>query len=110
MNPAVGPVISQIDTFAFSIILMVCSALISALLTMICFWLKGLRHRMDKHENSLYRLKENLPIEYVRRDDWVRWSLKIEKKIEGVENKIDKKTDDLSKLIQKFFKGGIKES
>jgi len=99
-----SPLIEQFDAFAFSLILVVCSSLISALLTMICFWLKGLRHRMEKQENSLGRLKETLPIEYLRREDWACWSIKIEKSIHDIDKKIDTKFDGLSTLIQKSLK------
>lgn len=70
------------------------TCLISTLFTAIGFWLKSLCRRMEKQEDSFHQLEKILPVDYVRRDDFVRWSVKIDKKI-----------DDLFKLIQRSFKG-----
>lgn len=80
------------------ILLIVISALLSALLTLVISWLISLHRRQEKQEDNLSTLQQNLPIEYVRREDFVRWSVKI-----------DKKLDDVFKLLRDRVRKGISD-
>lgn len=77
------------------------TGILTSLLTAIGFWLKSLYRRMEKQEDAHNRLERNLPVEYVRREDFVHWTIKVDKKLNDFDKKLDDKTDDLSKLIQK---------
>lgn len=64
------------------------SGLLSALLTMIFMYLRGTRAKLEEQCAALSDLEKTLPLDYVRREDFVRWTIKV-----------DKKLDDLNKTI-----------
>jgi hypothetical protein len=70
------------------------SALISALLTMVFIYIRSARRDVEKQRQDLHNLKETLPLDYVRREDFTRWSIKI-----------DKKMDDLFVLVRNVKRG-----
>jgi hypothetical protein len=52
-------------------------------------------NRVDAVAKELTELKINLPLEYVRRDDWIRFSSTID-------GKIDRMRDEMREEIQKL--------
>ena len=66
------------------VLLIVLSALLSSLLTIVIIWLSSLHKRQEKHGDSLSELKEKMPVEYVRREDWIISFGKIEQKIDAI--------------------------
>lgn len=55
--------------------------------------------RIDKLETSFNDLKSDLPLIYVLREDFVRTLNNVEKRIEGMDGKLDR-------LLEKTAKGG----
>lgn len=73
---------------AIVVIACILSSILSALLTMIFIYIKGTRRDVDTQRKKLSDLKETLPLDYVRREDFVRWSISIDKKIDDLFNLI----------------------
>ena len=46
--------------------------------------------KADDNEKSILKLRAELPIEYVRRDDWIRNQTVIEAKLDALATKLDK--------------------
>ena len=104
---AVGEILSSRLIMIFVTVFV--TGLLTALLTSIGFWLKTLYRKMEKQEDAHNKLEKNLPVDYVRREDFVHWTIKIDKKLNDFDNKLDKKMDDMSRLIQKCLIKEVEE-
>lgn len=82
-NPAILAIISA-----------VVSALISALLTMILMHLKGTRQKIDEQQAALSDLEKTLPLDYVLRDDFIRWTIRLDKKFDDLSQRIEENSHD----------------
>lgn len=68
----------------------VVSGLFSALLAVVIMYLKGTHTKLETQRNALGDLEKNLPVDYVRREDFVRWTIKIDKKMDDIYRRMPK--------------------
>jgi len=87
---------------AFQVLVSVFAIVTTALLTFTIFYLREIRQsfRIDqkKQDCAIEKLEmrmNDLPEKYLFREDFIRWSISV-----------DKKMDDLGKNIQKLVEGG----
>lgn len=74
---------------ADKIFLVVISALISSLLTVAIVWLNSLHKKQEKQSDNLVTLKDNLPREYVRKEDFKDWAKDVSDKINKLFNMVE---------------------
>ena len=81
--------------------LVIVGCIFSALLTFAVFYLREIKSGFEKgqarQDEAIHKLQERLnelPEKYVFRDDFVRWSISIDKKIDDV-------AKDLKRLIER---------
>jgi hypothetical protein len=51
--------------------------------------MRRLERANDENEKSVLRLRAELPVEYVRREDWIRFSTVIDSKLDAVMARIE---------------------
>jgi len=56
--------------------------------------------RWAQMEHSIYELRVLLPIEYVRREDWIRFSATLDAKIDGLREEM---REDIGLLKEKLY-------
>lgn len=79
------------DGLLVGIIVALVSGMLSALLTMIFMYVRGTRSRIDEQSRDLCDLQKNLPLDYVLRDDFIRWTIKIDKKLDDLGRHLEAK-------------------
>jgi len=57
--------------------------------------LQGQSERTTELEKDLLRLKADLPRDYVRRGDWIRFSTVIDSKLDSINNRIEKLMEEM---------------
>lgn len=57
--------------------------------------LQGEINRTSDIERDLLRLRADLPTEYVRREDWIRFSNVIDTKLDSIYSRIEKLVDEV---------------
>jgi hypothetical protein len=51
--------------------------------------------RWNDLERGLYELRASLPLEYVRREDWIRFSGTLDAKLDAIRNEMREETEAL---------------
>ena len=55
--------------------------------------------RVEQIEKTFYDFKANLPIEYVRREDWIRFSATLDAKMDGLREEMREEIGPIKKKL-----------